>query len=445
MDSIYDIYKSYAQNPDLNPFYTPKSNLGAGMNTIVNSPVNITAPLQRSLPANELLKVRNNLRQLNQTREKNDVQNFKPVLSSLQETFNSNLIKQTNNPKSRLNKYFPVNNNINNSSKLPKAQGGLDTSLLTGSTGTTGTTNALSGLTGALGGGMSMGDPTMIAIQTGVGIAKNLATGTKDVVNKIQDNASTATKYNKSENTLGTIGMGLDKLTHLIPGASTIMDIFGTSFEDIGSQIGKKWFDPNSPKSYTPSGNTTGNFSKYQTGGNANLFKSPLPYKEGSNKNYAMYQDRLNHTLALDEKYGFPFGTTAALGLSEAKRWDTSNNLVFNDDNVTHKTSGAQGPYQLMPDVVKSKNVTNPYDFFSAAEAAASHLNDYQKRFGSLEHALKAYNFGETAYNSYLQGKRSLPKETQNYVKRFANTANRFLGYPLPIVVVTAPRSYAAR
>ena len=169
-----------------------------------------------------------------------------------------------------------------------------------------------------------------------------------------------------------------------------------------------------------------------------------MPYREGSNKNYAMYQDRLNHTLSLDEKYGFPFGTTAALGLSEAKRWDTSNNLVFNNDNAK-STSGAQGPYQLMPQVAASKNITNPYDFFGSAEAAASHLNDYKQRFGSLEHALMAYNLGETAYNNYLKGQRSLPKETQNYVKRFANTANRFLGYPLPTVVVTAPRSYAAR
>lgn len=418
MTSNYDLIKKYTEEPGLNSFYAPTKNPGVGLNAIKSSP-SIEAPLSKVMPSVDQLKVKDELVRMNNKRQVKQASDYKPALEAYQSiNQNTDFKRQMVNPKSRLQKYVPMQTQPT-SNKVKKAQEGLDLG------------NAASSLGG--------GDPYGMIINAATGIVKNLSTGTQDIAAKINQDQSTATKYNKTENTLGTIGKGFDTLTHLIPGGQTIMDLFGTSGEEIMTKIGGK-LSPQAPSSYMPSGNTTGNFAQYQKGGDVNNYVvSGVPYREGSNKHFAMDKQRLSHTIDLDEKYGFPYGTIAALGLSEAKIFDPKLKAVVNYDTAV-SPSGAQGPYQFMPATARSLGLKDPYNFYDSASTAASYLADYERRFGSLDSALEAYNIGGTEYEKYKQGKRNLPKETRDYVKRMGETANRMLGYPLKPVTVKAKK-----
>lgn len=81
--------------------------------------------------------------------------------------------------------------------------------------------------------------------------------------------------------------------------------------------------------------------------------------------------------------------------------------------------AGAQGLMQLMPLIQKHYGVTDPTDPAQNIEGGVRLLADYMKKFGgNLDHALAAYNKGETAVRRSLRETGALPTntETANYI-----------------------------
>ena len=90
------------------------------------------------------------------------------------------------------------------------------------------------------------------------------------------------------------------------------------------------------------------------------------------------------------------------------------------ENNFGDATSpaGALGPAQLMPGTAAEWGVANPHDPAQAFRAAASHMADYLRQYGSWRDALTAYNAGPGAVG------KPLPTETQNYVAKILGGHN---------------------
>jgi len=87
---------------------------------------------------------------------------------------------------------------------------------------------------------------------------------------------------------------------------------------------------------------------------------------------------------------------------------------AFRADAVS--PAGAQGVAQFMPGTASARGVIDPFDPASAIPASAKYLAELAHKFGNLGLAAAAYNAGETAVDSWLDDKRELPFETQDYV-----------------------------
>jgi hypothetical protein len=87
---------------------------------------------------------------------------------------------------------------------------------------------------------------------------------------------------------------------------------------------------------------------------------------------------------------------------------------AFKTDAVS--PAGAQGVAQFMPGTASARGVIDPFDPASAIPASAKYLAELARKFGNLGLAAAAYNAGETAVDSWLDDKRALPFETQDYV-----------------------------
>lgn len=77
---------------------------------------------------------------------------------------------------------------------------------------------------------------------------------------------------------------------------------------------------------------------------------------------------------------------------------------------------GAEGIAQFMPGTAKLRGLKNSFDHREALAAAADYLAFLTKKFGNLGLAAAAYNFGEDGTSAWLQNRRSLPAETEDYV-----------------------------
>jgi Transglycosylase SLT domain/SPOR domain len=86
----------------------------------------------------------------------------------------------------------------------------------------------------------------------------------------------------------------------------------------------------------------------------------------------------------------------------------------FQTDAVS--PAGAQGVAQFMPGTASARGLADPFDPASAIPASAKYLAELAKKFGNLGLAAAAYNAGETAVDAWLDDKRELPIETQDYV-----------------------------
>lgn len=87
---------------------------------------------------------------------------------------------------------------------------------------------------------------------------------------------------------------------------------------------------------------------------------------------------------------------------------------VFDDQAIS--PVGAEGIAQFMPGTAKLRGLKNSFDYREALAAAADYLAFLNKKFGNLGLAAAAYNFGEDGTNAWLENRRTLPAETEDYV-----------------------------
>ncbi len=87
---------------------------------------------------------------------------------------------------------------------------------------------------------------------------------------------------------------------------------------------------------------------------------------------------------------------------------------VFDDQAVS--PVGAEGIAQFMPGTAKLRGLKNSFDYREALAAAADYLAYLNDKFGNLGLAAAAYNLGEDGTNAWLENRRTLPAETEDYV-----------------------------
>jgi hypothetical protein len=92
----------------------------------------------------------------------------------------------------------------------------------------------------------------------------------------------------------------------------------------------------------------------------------------------------------------------------------------FNSSAVGPVTRGgqrAQGIAQFMPGTASERLVRDPFDPLEALPKSAAFLRELQLQFGNLGLAAAAYNAGPQRVRDWLSGMRTLPPETQTYVR----------------------------
>src|SRR5215831_18123704 len=77
----------------------------------------------------------------------------------------------------------------------------------------------------------------------------------------------------------------------------------------------------------------------------------------------------------------------------------------------------AQGIAQFMPMTAAERHLHDPFDPVQALPKSAEFLRELRARFGNLGLAAAAYNAGPQRVRDWLAGKRTLPSETQIYVR----------------------------
>ena len=92
----------------------------------------------------------------------------------------------------------------------------------------------------------------------------------------------------------------------------------------------------------------------------------------------------------------------------------------FRSDSVgpiTHTGQRAQGIAQFMPMTAAERLLHDPFDPIQALPKSAEFLRELWAQFGNLGLAAAAYNAGPQRVRDWLAGKRTLPSETQLYVR----------------------------
>src|SRR5262249_19520414 len=77
----------------------------------------------------------------------------------------------------------------------------------------------------------------------------------------------------------------------------------------------------------------------------------------------------------------------------------------------------AQGIAQFMPMTAAERLLHDPFDPVQALPKSAEFLRELRAQFGNLGLAAAAYNAGPQRVRDWLAGKRTLPSETQRYVR----------------------------
>lgn len=78
---------------------------------------------------------------------------------------------------------------------------------------------------------------------------------------------------------------------------------------------------------------------------------------------------------------------------------------------------GAQGVAQFMPATAAEYGLADPFDPVQALPASARFLSKLREQFGNLGLAAAAYNAGGGRVQDWLARRKTLPAETQNYVR----------------------------
>jgi hypothetical protein len=118
---------------------------------------------------------------------------------------------------------------------------------------------------------------------------------------------------------------------------------------------------------------------------------------------------------------------------------------------LTRSGQRAQGIAQFMPGTAAECRLDDPFDPIQALPKSAEFLHDLWNQFGNPGLAAAAYNAGPQRVRDWLAGKRALPMETQNYVRKVTGRAVEewtkpeqrplVLGFPqgLPCAVTAGP------
>jgi Transglycosylase SLT domain len=113
----------------------------------------------------------------------------------------------------------------------------------------------------------------------------------------------------------------------------------------------------------------------------------------------------------------------------------------FNSGAVGPVTRGgqrAQGIAQFMPETALERSLSDPFDPFEALPKSAEFLRELRTQFGNLGLAAAAYNAGPQRVRDWLDGKRTLPAETQAYVQKVTGHSAQEWKLPTPTVLAVA-------
>lgn len=127
-----------------------------------------------------------------------------------------------------------------------------------------------------------------------------------------------------------------------------------------------------------------------------------------------------------EEKYGLPKNLLVGVMGAESN---------FNPNAVSHV--GAKGLMQFMKATAQEYGI-NPLNPSESINAAGKYLQSSYKKFGNWEDALRSYNMGVGGLQKVKAGKKSLPKETKDYVGRVYKYAG--IKYEDPSYVNTSPQ-----
>ncbi len=86
-------------------------------------------------------------------------------------------------------------------------------------------------------------------------------------------------------------------------------------------------------------------------------------------------------------------------------------------DPAAVSRAGAQGIAQFMPKTAAWVGLADPFDALGAVDKSAQFLRSLRTQFGNLGLAAAAYNAGPKRVEDWLGGRRSLPRQTQAYVR----------------------------
>ncbi|GFO67420.1 lytic transglycosylase [Geomonas limicola] len=122
---------------------------------------------------------------------------------------------------------------------------------------------------------------------------------------------------------------------------------------------------------------------------------------------------------AIIDKASRRYGVDA--GLIRAVIKQESN---FNPRAVS--SAGAQGLMQLMPSTARGLGVTDSFDPEQNVMAGTRFLKDMLQRYGNVDEALAAYNWGPG--NVDRRGLSSLPRETRDYLAKVKGYYSQYVG-----------------
>jgi hypothetical protein len=83
---------------------------------------------------------------------------------------------------------------------------------------------------------------------------------------------------------------------------------------------------------------------------------------------------------------------------------------------LTRSGQRAEGIGQFMPGTAAERRLLDPFDPVEALPKSAEFLSELRGQFGNLGLAAAAYNAGPQRVRAWLAGRRTLPRETRNYV-----------------------------
>lgn len=89
----------------------------------------------------------------------------------------------------------------------------------------------------------------------------------------------------------------------------------------------------------------------------------------------------------------------------------------------TRNGQRAQGIAQFMPMTAAERRLWDPFDPVQALPKSAEFLRELRAQFGNLGLAAAAYNAGPQRIRDWLAGKRTLPSETEAYVRKITGHA----------------------